>query len=114
VDISSRAYSPDAHGGVTYEDAMRAPAARLPASGSGSGDGAGTTVRSAEVYGALYGAVGLSGVWQLTRLPGVRRVVDAVFDFWTAARLPLTGRGSLEAVLARRAAEAQGAATKRE
>jgi hypothetical protein len=109
VDISSRAYSPAAHGGVTYEDAMGAPAARLA--------GGGGTVRSAEVYGALYGAVGLGGVWQLTRLPGVRRAVDAVFDFWTAARLPLTGRGSLAEVLARRAAEEEeegGAAGKRE
>jgi hypothetical protein len=35
----------------------------------------------------------------------VRPAVDAVFAFWTAARLPLTGRGSLEQVLARRQAE---------
>jgi hypothetical protein len=68
VDISARSYSPEAHGGVTYADAMGAPAAVLPD---------GTVVRSAEVYGALYGAVGLAAVWQLTRLPGVRAAVDA-------------------------------------
>ena len=92
VDISAREYAASEHGGVTYADAMGAPAARLPD---------GTLLRSAEVYGALYGAVGLSAVWGLTRLPGVR---SAVFDFWTAARLPLTGRGSLEQVLAARQA----------
>ena len=75
---------------------MGAPAARLPD---------GSLVRSAEVYGALYGAVGLGAVWQLTRLPGVRAAVDAVFRFWAQARLPLTGRGSLEQVLAAREAQ---------
>jgi len=75
---------------------MRAPAARLAD---------GTIVRSAEVYGALYEAAGLGVVWQLTRLPGVRVVVDAVFDFWTRQRLPLTGRGSLEKVMRARQAE---------
>jgi hypothetical protein len=75
---------------------MGAPAAHLPD---------GTVVRSAEVYASLYGAVGLSAVWKLTRLPGVRVIVDAVFNFWTNARLPLTGRGSLAQVLAKREAE---------
>jgi hypothetical protein len=94
VDISAARYAAREHGGVSYADAMGEPAARLRD---------GSVVRSAAVYGELYGAVGLSAVWQLTRLPGVRAVVDAVFDFWTAARLPLTGRGSLQAVLAARA-----------
>ena len=75
---------------------MGAPAARLRN---------GTLLRSAEVYGALYGAVGLGAVWQATRLPGVRPAVDAVFDFWSAARLPLTGRGDFDQVLARREAD---------
>ena len=96
VDISARDYAPAKHSGVSYEDAMGAPAARLPD---------GTVLRSAEVYGALYGAVGLGAVWQLTRLPGVRPVVDAVFRFWAEARLPLTGRGSLAQVLKAREAE---------
>ena len=96
VDISARDYAPAKHSGVSYADALGAPAARLPD---------GTVLRSAEVYGALYDAVGLSAVWQLTRLPGVRPVVDAVFRFWAAARLPLTGRGSLEQVLKAREAE---------
>ena len=99
MDISARGYAPGAHGGLTYADAMGAPAAVLAD---------GTVLRSAEVYGALYDAVGLGAVWQLTRLPGVRPAVDAVFGFWARARLPLTGRGSLEAVLAARARDAGG------
>lgn len=94
VDIAPLEYDPAQNEGITYEEAMGAPAAILPD---------GTVIRSVEVYRRLYEAVGLGFVWAAAELPVMGDLVTWVFDRTVEYRLPLTGRPPLSVLTAARA-----------
>lgn len=52
----------------------------------------GTPVEGVEVFRQLYGAVGLAPLVALTRLPGVRQLLDIAYEKFAKNRLRLTGR----------------------
>lgn len=52
----------------------------------------GTPVEGVEVFRQLYGAVGLAPLVALTRLPGVRQLLDVAYEKFAKNRLRLTGR----------------------
>jgi predicted DCC family thiol-disulfide oxidoreductase YuxK len=52
----------------------------------------GDWVTGVEVFRQLYTAVGFGGVVQLTRLPGIRNLLDAGYTWFAKRRLSLTGR----------------------
>lgn len=56
----------------------------------------GDPIEGVEVFRALYAAVGLGPVVALTRVPGVRHVLDAAYAFFARHRLRLTGRCNSE------------------
>jgi predicted DCC family thiol-disulfide oxidoreductase YuxK len=55
---------------------------------------AGQIVEGVEVFRQLYGALGFQKLVGLTRLPGVRSVLDAAYTVFAKNRLRLTGRCS--------------------
>jgi predicted DCC family thiol-disulfide oxidoreductase YuxK len=52
----------------------------------------GEIVEGVEVFRKLYGAVGFETLVGLTRLPGVRSVLDAAYSVFARNRLRVTGR----------------------
>ncbi len=56
----------------------------------------GTWVKGVEVFRQLYGAVGLTPVVWLSRLPGVSHMLDLAYQVFARHRLKLTGRCSAD------------------
>lgn len=52
----------------------------------------GTMVEGVEVFRRLYAAVGFGPLVALTRLPGVKQVLDVAYDVFAKNRLRLTNR----------------------
>ncbi|WP_437225828.1 thiol-disulfide oxidoreductase DCC family protein [Planctomicrobium sp. SH661] len=78
--------APDFHPeslGVTHEQLMAEIYGRLPD---------GTLIKGVEVFRRLYGAVGFRWAVALTRLPGVRQILDVGYSLFARNRLRLTGR----------------------
>lgn len=69
--------------GTTYEKLMAEIHGRLPD---------GTWVTGVEVFRRLYGAVGFRWLMPLTRLPGVRHLLDLGYRLFARNRLKFTGR----------------------
>jgi len=76
-DFDARAYGRD------HATFMAQIHARLPS---------GEWLTGVEVFRRLYGAVGFGPVVALTRLPGVRGLLDVGYDWFARNRLRLTGR----------------------
>ena len=95
TDISAPGYDPAAHGGVTYEEGMKVMHVITN----------GRVVSGVESFQVMYEAVGLGFVVKALHSPTVKRIADRVYDVWARLRLPMSGRPSLEVLLARRAAE---------
>lgn len=82
VDITAPGFDPAALG-VTMRDVM----------GSIHGVGAdGRVVAGMEVFRRAYGAVGWGWLWAPTGWPVLRPVFDALYGWFAARRLSLTGR----------------------
>ena len=95
VDVAGPDFEagPGAAFGISYETAMATiHAVRRD----------GRVLSGVEVFRALYEAVGLGWVYGFLRVPALKAATEAVYRLWAAARLPLTGRPTLEAVLAER------------
>lgn len=56
----------------------------------------GTWVKGVEVFRQLYGAVGLTPVVWLSRLPGISHMLDLAYQVFARHRLKLTGRCSAD------------------
>lgn len=69
--------------GRTWDELMARIHGRLPN---------GELVEGVEVFRRLYTAVGFGPVVALTRLPGVRHLLDVAYRFFAKNRLRLTGR----------------------
>ncbi|MGG6295535.1 thiol-disulfide oxidoreductase DCC family protein [Leptolyngbya sp. AN02str] len=93
VDIADDAYDPAANGGVDFETAMGRIHAILPD---------GTIIKNVEVLRRVYEVLGMGWVYAITKLPGIGAIANFVYSIWARWRLPLTGRPSLETVIAQR------------
>lgn len=70
--------------GKTHQELMGEIHGRLPD---------GQLVTGVEVFRRVYSAVGFGWLVPLTRLPGVRQVLDVTYRWFARRRLWLTGRG---------------------
>ncbi len=82
TDIAASTFDP-APLGVSHPQLMSEIHARLPD---------GQIISGVEVFRRLYAAVGFGWVVPLTRLPGVRQMLDAGYRLFARNRLRLTGR----------------------
>ncbi len=87
LDIAAPDFRAEDHG-FTYAALMERIYARLPD---------GSTITGVEVFRQLYRRVGFSWLIPLTRLFGVRHVLDFFYEVWAKNRLRLTGRCSSDA-----------------
>ena len=88
TDIADPSFDP-ASVGKTFNDLM----ARIQGREIGS-EGPGEWVEGVEVFRRLYSAVGFSPLVTLTRLPGIRHMLDAAYRWFARNRLRITGRCS--------------------
>ena len=85
VDVMDPTYDPLDHGGVTFEAAMgRIHGVKAD----------GTIIEGVEVFRQIYAVLGLGWIYAATRWPGIKAIVDALYDRWAAWRLVITGRPS--------------------
>ncbi len=82
VDIAATGFDA-ASVGLTWETLMDRIHGRLPD---------GTLVEGVEVFRRLYAAVGFAPLVALTRLPGIRQLLDVAYHAFARNRLRLTGR----------------------
>lgn len=93
VDIADDNYSPDEHGGVTYEAAMGRIHAILPD---------GKVVKNVEVFRRFYEVLGIGWVYAATQLPLIGAIANQIYFLWAELRLKLTGRPDLATLVALR------------
>jgi predicted DCC family thiol-disulfide oxidoreductase YuxK len=91
TDIAAPGFEPDAVG-RTHDDLM----ARIHGREIGDDGVPGRWVEGVEVFRRLYAAVGFGPIVALTRLPGVRHVLDASYGWFARNRLHITGRCTTE------------------
>jgi predicted DCC family thiol-disulfide oxidoreductase YuxK len=82
TDIAEESFDP-ALLGKTHSELMAQIHGRLPT---------GEWIIGVEVFRQLYSAVGLGWIVRWTRLPIVRQILDAAYQFFARYRLRLTGR----------------------
>jgi predicted DCC family thiol-disulfide oxidoreductase YuxK len=82
VDIAAAEFDA-AEVGISWQDLMDRIHGRLPD---------GTIVTGVEVFRKLYAAVGFGRLVWITRTPGIRHVLDFVYEQFAKNRLRLTGR----------------------
>lgn len=93
TDIDDLGYRPEDNGGVDFKTAMGRIHAVLAD---------GTVVKNVEVFQKTYDALGIGWIYAITKWPVIGPLVDKVYDLWADQRLTVTGRGSLEQVIADR------------
>jgi predicted DCC family thiol-disulfide oxidoreductase YuxK len=95
IDVADPGYEsgPGKALGISYETAMRT---------IHGVERDGTVLTGVAVFKRLYDLVGLGWVYGFMSVPPLRRAAEAAYNAWAAARLPITGRPGLEAVLAER------------
>lgn len=91
VDISDPNYSPEENGGVTYAEAMR----RIHAV-----DEDGEILSGVDALRRMYEEVGLGWVYAVAKWGPAKAVLEGAYEVWARFRLPMSGRGSLEEVIA--------------
>jgi len=100
VDIAALDYRPEDNGGIDFETAMGRIHAILAN---------GQVIQNLEVFRQVYAVLGLGWVYAATRWPVLRFVADWAYGWWADRRLALTGRPSLETLVAQRqSCEAEG------
>ncbi len=93
VDIAADDYNPAENGGIDFETAMgRIHAIRAD----------GSVICNVEVFRQVYDALGMGWVYAMTRWPGIRPLVEAVYGVWAEYRLRMTGRPPLKEIVAAR------------
>ncbi|MEM9538422.1 MAG: DUF393 domain-containing protein [Cyanobacteria bacterium P01_E01_bin.42] len=93
VDIAREEYNPAQHGNIDFEMAMGRIHALLPD---------GTIVKNVEVFRRTYEILGMGWIYAATKLPLIGAIADRLYGIWADYRLFLTGRPSLEKILAER------------
>jgi predicted DCC family thiol-disulfide oxidoreductase YuxK len=82
LDIASPTFDAQAEG-IPWQTLMDKIHGRLPD---------GSIVQGVEVFRRLYAAVGFGAVVAITRLPGIRHLLDFAYSVFAKNRLRLTGR----------------------
>jgi predicted DCC family thiol-disulfide oxidoreductase YuxK len=95
VDIADEDYRSEANGGIDYATAMGRIHAVLAD---------GTVVKNIEVFRLIYETLGLGWVYAVTKLPVIGAIANTIYESWADRRLALTGRPSLETIVAARQA----------
>lgn len=95
TDIAADTYSAEDHGGVDYATAMGRIHAVLAD---------GTVINNMEVFRQVYRVLGAGWIYAPTGWPIIGPLVDWVYGVWARWRLAITGRPSLETLLAEREA----------
>lgn len=99
VDIADDCYDPADHGGIDFETAMgRIHAIRAD----------GTIIKNVEVFRQIYSLLGIGWLYAPTRWPVIGPIVDKLYDLWADWRLRVTGRPSLDTLVAQRQARLNG------
>lgn len=93
VDISADDYSPADNAGIDFATAMGRIHAILPD---------GTVIENLEVFRRVYSVLGMGWVYSFTRIPILGAIAEAIYAVWAKFRLALTGRPSLEKIIAER------------
>lgn len=96
TDIADLNYRPDENGGVDFETAMgRIHAVRAD----------GTLVKNVAVFQEVYDTLGIGWMYAPTKWPVIGPVVNRIYDLWADLRLAMTGRPSLDQIIADRQAK---------
>lgn len=95
VDIADENYDPAEHAGIDFETAM----GRIHAVMAD-----GTVVKNVEVFRRIYGILGIGWLYAPTQWPLIGPIVDKLYDIWAGWRLQVTGRPSLQTLVAQRQA----------
>ncbi len=95
TDIANLNYSPEENGGIDFETAM----GRIHAVRSD-----GTVVKNVAVFREVYTALGIGWLYAPTKWLVIGPVVNKLYDLWADWRLAMTGRPSLDKVIAQRQA----------
>ncbi|MDJ0842610.1 thiol-disulfide oxidoreductase DCC family protein [Crocosphaera sp.] len=93
VNIADDNYNSEQHCGIDYESAMGRIHAILPD---------GTILTDIEAFRYVYEVLGMGWVYAITKLPIVGKIANWLYGIWAKLRLPLTGRPSLETIIAER------------
>jgi predicted DCC family thiol-disulfide oxidoreductase YuxK len=93
VDIADLGYTPEDHGNIEFAEAMGRIHAVLPD---------GTVILDVEVFRRVYEFLGMGWIYAATALPVIRPLVDMLYKRWANWRLALTGRPSLDILIAER------------
>lgn len=93
VDIADRNYNPQENSNIDFETAM----GRIHAI---TNDG--TILRNVEVFRRIYEELGMGWIYAVTKLPIVGNIADWFYGVWADWRLKLTGRPTLETIVAKR------------
>lgn len=93
TDIADLDYRPEENGGVDFETAMGRIHAVLAD---------GTVVKNVEVFQRVYDALGIGWIYAPTKWPVIGPIIDGIYNIWADLRLFVTGRGSLNQVIAER------------
>lgn len=101
VDIADDGYDPTENGDVDFETAMGRIHAVYPDS---------TVIKNVEVFRQIYEVLGIGWIYAPTRWPVIGPIVDKLYDVWADLRLRVTGRPSLQTLVAQRKERLQGCA----
>ncbi len=93
TDIADLSYRAEDNGGVDFETAMGRIHAVLAD---------GTVIKNVEVFQKTYDALGIGWMYAVTKWPIVGPAINKIYDLWADKRLAVTGRPSLETVMAER------------
>ncbi|MDJ0660446.1 MAG: DUF393 domain-containing protein [Crocosphaera sp.] len=96
VNIADDNYNPEQHCGIDYESAMGRIHTILPD---------GTILKDIEAFRYVYEVLGMGWVYAVTKLPIIGKIANWLYGIWAKLRLPLTGRPSLETIIAERNAK---------
>ncbi len=95
VDVADPNYKPEENCGIDYETAMRTIHGIVPNERNEL-----VVMTGVEVFRKAYELVGLGWVYAFLDVPVLKKIATSLYDAWARIRLPLTGRPSLEVVLA--------------
>ena len=98
IDIADLNYQPEENGGIDFETAMGRIHAILPD---------GTVIKNVEVFQRVYEELGMGWVYGFAKLPLIKNIADWLYGIWADWRLFLTGRPSLDRVIAQREKQLQ-------
>ena len=93
TDITDIDYRPKENGGIDFETAMgRIHAIRAD----------GSVIKNVTVFQEVYEALGIGWIYAPTKWPVIGPIVNWIYDWWADKRLAMTGRASLEEIVAER------------